>query len=164
MTSLQPTTLRGWIERHRVRLHAGLFLETAAERLAVFLLAWGGAVLAVKLLWPTAWPHVLWTALLALPVAASAWWTVRRRAFSETDTVALLDRRLAAGGLLMTLSEYQSAAWEAELSARHPRWRAVLLKIRPARFTRFVALPLLFAVAACFVPLRQAPTEARRGS
>jgi hypothetical protein len=123
------------------------------------LLLFGAAVLAVKLLWPAGWPHVLWGALGVVPVVASAAWSVGRRCYTPTETVALLDRRLSAGGLLMTLSESDDLAWESELDSRHPHWQATLFRVRPTRFARYVAVPLAFAVAAGFVPLRPVPSE-----
>lgn len=144
-----------WIERHLRRLHLGQFLQRAGELLAGFLLAFGTAVLLVKLLVPGLWPHVLWLGLGAVPVLVAALWQSRRGQFTRTESVALLDRTLAAGGLLMTLTETADGEWESHLPQMDRLWRDSLPRVRPKRFASYVALPLLFAAGVCFVPLRQ---------
>lgn len=148
-----------WIVRTLRRLHFGQFLQTVAEWLAAFLFVFGGAVLAVKLLAPKGWPHVLWVAGGAVPVALVAWILSRRNRYSRSDSVALLDRRLQTGGLLLTLSERPDREWVERLPQMEAVWRDSLPRIRPVRFAKTLAAPLLFAVAACFVPLRKLPAE-----
>ncbi|HID23794.1 MAG TPA: hypothetical protein EYP14_15545 [Planctomycetaceae bacterium] len=67
-----------------------------------------------------------------------------------------MDTRLKAGGLLMTLAEVPSASWQGRLPQPEERWRAGLPRWRPVRWIRRLALPIVFAVGACFAPLRQA--------
>lgn len=148
-----------WVVRTLRRLHFGQFLQTAAEWLAAFLLVFGGAVLVVKLLTPRAWPHVLWVAAASVPVAFAAWLSSRRHRFSRSESVALLDRRLQTGGLLLTLSEQPEEVWLERLPQVEAAWRESLPKVRPVRFAKALVAPLAFAIAACFVPLRKLPAE-----
>src|SRR5690606_17348178 len=37
-------------------------------------------------------------------------------------------------------------------------WRQAVPKLRPKRFASYLTLPLVFAIGACFVPLREAST------
>ena len=73
----------GWVEQHRRRLQFGLFLATAADWLAIFLLVLGAAVLTVKLFFPAGWPYILWAGLGAIPIAWIAWRKVGRNIFSR---------------------------------------------------------------------------------
>jgi hypothetical protein len=57
----------------------------------------------------------------------------------------------------MTLSEAPDAEWEQRLPQVEQLWRSSVPRIRPRRFSYYVGLPLLFAVAVCFVPLRTLP-------
>ena len=145
-----------WIELFQRRVMLGEFLHRAADALAVFLFVFGTAVLTVRLLLPGLWPHVLWLAVGAVPVAVGAWWVARKKLQSRRETIAMLDKRLAAGGLLMTLAERPDTEWSQHLPQIKEMWRNALPRLFPKRFTSYLALPLLFAVAACFVPLREA--------
>ena len=144
-----------WIDRHLRRLRFGQFLQRAVEWSTVYLFCFGTIVLVVKLTTPALWPHVLWVALGALPVMLLAWWTSRTGQFTRGESVALLDRSLRAGGLLMTLTEAPDEDWETHLPQVEQRWRESLPRIRPKRFAGSLAMPLLFTIGACFVPLRE---------
>ena len=143
-----------WVQRYVRRISIGEFLRDAAEWLAGFCFVFGIVVLAVKLRLPSLWPHVLWLVVASGPVTGVAWWLSRRRRLSRQDAVAMLDQKLAAGGLLMTLSELPGAAWKARLPQLESLWRRALPTLRPVRFARVLILPIAFAVAACLVPLR----------
>ncbi|WP_339908737.1 hypothetical protein [Symmachiella dynata] len=147
-----------WIDQFLKRVRIGEFLRRAAEFGAVFLFSFGTIVLVVKLLIPQLWPHVLWIALCAVPTAVAAWWYARRSWCSRDDSVALLDEALGTGGLLMTLTERPDPFWRDRLPKLDLQYRQALPKYRPTRFASYLALPLMFAVAACFVPLREAST------
>lgn len=147
-----------WIDRYVRRVRFGEFLRRAAEAGAAYLLLFGGAVLLVKLAIPRAWPHILWLALGALPVAGLAYWLSHRRRMSRWESVARLDASLNTGGLLMTLSERPDEDWSERLPQFEQMWREALPRFRPKRFASYLAMPLIFAVGACFVPLRQAST------
>jgi len=147
-----------WIERHRRRLAWGRFLERFSEWFAGYLFVFGVVVLAVKLLIPGVWPAVLWLGIAAVPVTAVAWTLSRRTAYSRAESVAMLDRKLDAGGLLMTLSENPDPDWAARLPAE-AAWRYSLPRLRPVRVARYLLLPVLFAAAACLIPPREARTE-----
>jgi hypothetical protein len=148
-----------WIERHLARLEFGRFLRHTAEWLAAFLFVFGAVVLGVKLALPNFWPGVLWLGLLAIPVCVAAWLRSRNARFSRTDSAAMLDQALGAGGLLMTLAECRDARWEERLPQAEAAWREGIPRVRPSRFARFLVLPLMFAVGAGFIPLRKANTE-----
>lgn len=150
-----------WIARCWKRLRFGQFLTAAADCLAVYLFALGSAVLITKLAMPEFWPNVLWLVSGAVPVAFAAWLISGRELFSRTESVALLDNRLEAGGLLMTLCEAPDELWEERLPQLETLWKSSLPQYRPVRFARQMVGPLVFMVAACLVPLREidaAPT------
>lgn len=153
------TIMDRWIDRYLKRLAFGQFLGRAAEWGAGFLFVFGTAVLLVKLLVPLLWPHVLWLAFAAIPVTTAAWFLSRRNRYTREESVALLDKKLSAGGLLMTLVETPDEVWNRQLPEEQMVWQESLPKVRPIRISRYLALPLAFAIGACFVPLRNAMTE-----
>jgi len=144
-----------WIDACHRRLRWGQYLARAGEWLAASLLVCGMAVLLVRRLRPEWWPQVLWLALLVAPAAAVAWMLTRRRAFTREESIAVLDRALGTGGLLMTLAEVPDEVWQERLPQLESAWRAALPRLRPQRFCAQLALPLLFAVGVCCVPLRE---------
>ena len=144
-----------WIARCWKRLRFGQFLTSAADWLAVYLFVLGSAVLITKLAAPQFWPNVLWLVAGAVPVAVVAWWISGRELFSRTESVALLDNRLEAGGLLMTLCEAPDELWEERLPQLETLWKTSLPQYRPVRFARQMAGPFVFMLAACLVPLRE---------
>ncbi len=143
-----------WVQRCVRRINWGEFLRDAAEWLAGFCFVFGTVVLLVKLRIPQWWPHVGWLVTAVIPVTAMAWWLSRRRNVPKHAAVALLDQRLNAGGLLMTLSETNGPAWRSRLPQLESLWLNALPRLWPSRFVRVLALPIVFAVASCFVPLR----------
>ena len=145
-----------WIEQFQRRIVIGEFVHRVADGLAIFLFVWGTLVLGVRLAVPQLWPHVLWLMIGAFPVAAVAWWVARKRQQSRRETIAMLDRKLQAGGLLMTLAERPDVEWTEHLPQIQSLWQNALPRLFPKRFAANLALPLVFAVAACFVPLREA--------
>ncbi len=147
-----------WIDRYLRRVHWGQFLQRAAEGMAGYLFLVGSIVLVVKLFVPALWPQALWLGCGTFLVAIIAWLLSRRDPFTRTESVAMIDRRLNAGGLLMTLCETPDAEWEKRLPEFETTWRNSLPKLRPTRFARLLVLPLVFAFGACFVPLREAST------
>ena len=150
-----------WIARCWRRLRFGQFLTSAADWLAVYLFVLGSTVLITKLAMPEFWPNVLWLVSGAVPVAFAAWWISGRELFSRTESVALLDNRLEAGGLLMTLCEAPDELWEERLPQLETLWKTSLPQYRPVRFARQMAGPFVFVLAACLMPLREveaAPT------
>lgn len=148
-----------WIRRYLAKLRFGLFLEHAARWLAGFLFVFGSAVLAVKLLLPAFWPGVLWLATAIGPVLLGAWVWSRRNGYTRSESVALLDRKLETGGLLMTLDELEDGRWNETLPQTEKLWRESLPRIRPVRFATSLVLPCVFVLGTCFVPVREARTE-----
>ena len=151
-----------WIDRYAARIRLGEFLQRAAETGAAFLFAFGAVVLAVKLLVPQAWPNILWGGAGLIPTWGLAWWLARRNHRSRSESVARLDSAIGSGGLLMMLSELpdagQSAEWVCALPQIEQAWNEAIPRVRPRRFAGVLALPLLFAAGACFVPLREGTT------
>ncbi|MEZ6066394.1 MAG: hypothetical protein R3B90_11965 [Planctomycetaceae bacterium] len=143
-----------WIRKHLGRLHVGQFLQRAGEWFAGFLIVFGMIVLLVSRMAPQLWPNVLWLAVAAIPVAAIAWWLSQRGRFTRDESVALLDRSLGVGGLLMSLTEVPDQDWERHLPSLERRWQESMPRLRPKRFLSCVGLPALFALAMCVVPLR----------
>jgi len=144
-----------WINKHLWRLHFGQFLQRAIEWLAVYLLIFGVAVFLVRRMAPGLWPHVLWLAVGVIPVTTLAWWMSRTGRFTRAESVALLDDSLGTGGLLMTLTEVPDAEWEARLPQLEQQWKQSMPRFRGSRFANYVLPPLAFALAVCFVPLKQ---------
>ena len=150
-------TFDRWTRKYLQRLLFGQFLKTAAEWLGAFLLSFGTIVLLVKLTIPSLWPNVLWLGLAAIPVAIAAWSYAMRDAFTEGESVAYLDQKLKAGGLLMSLSEAPDEEWAQKLPQMESQWSQSLPKFYPVRFAKTVGLPMLFCIACGFVPLREIP-------
>ncbi len=153
-------SMNHWINKHLSRLQFGLFLERAAEWLTGYLFIFGTAVLLVKRLMPQFWPHVLWLGVGVVPVAWFAWKLSRKSAYQREDSVTMLDNELNAGGLLMTLSEAPDDQWEKQLPRVEHIWKESLPRIRPVRFTKFLILPMLFALGSSLIPLKVATPEA----
>lgn len=144
-----------WIDRCWFRLRLGQFLKTGADWLAVYLFCFGAAILTVKLVLPQFWPHVLWLALGTIPVTVMAWWLSGRDVFSRTESIALLDSRLQAGGLLMTLAETPNEEWHERLPHLESLWKASLPQFWPLRFAKQTAFPAAFLLGVCLVPERE---------
>ncbi|HLJ12157.1 MAG TPA: hypothetical protein VKU82_13270 [Planctomycetaceae bacterium] len=149
------SAIERWVDRYAARVRLGEFLRRAAETAAAFLFGFGSAVLIVKLLAPWAWPNVLWSALGVIPAGGLAWWLARRGERFRWESVARLDSALRSGGLLMMLSEVPDDDWSGALPQLEQAWRQAIPRVRPRRFAGMLALPLLFAAGACFVPLRE---------
>lgn len=148
------TTLELWIKRHHRRLAFGLFLQRAGEWLAAFLFLFGACVLTAKLFLPDFWPHVLWLGLLVIPLLLLAARWASRVPFSRMEAVALLDRQLKGGGLIMALAEDDDPAWHDRLPKTPELWKRKLPKIRPVRFFRLIGWPSVFVLGALLIPLR----------
>lgn len=144
-----------WTQKFLNRLRIGQFLQTSAEWLGIFFLSFGTIVLLVKLTLPMLWPYVLWLGLGAFPIAAAAWVYSQRDSFTPCESVAYLDRKLNAGGLLMTLSEAPDGEWQQQLPQMETLWRNSLPRFRPVRFAKLVLIPALFSLACGFIPLRE---------
>ncbi|HCS52669.1 hypothetical protein [Rubinisphaera sp.] len=147
-----------WIQRHWRRLQWGQFLGICADRLAMAFIVIGCLILLTKLFIPALWPYApaLFALLLIVPIWS--WMTIQKRKFSMTEATALLDSKLQAGGLLMTLSEAPDEQWSARLPQIEDLWRDSLPRIRPKRFFSLIAVPCLFAIITCFVPIREFST------
>lgn len=145
-----------WVDRFHSRVLFGEFLHRAANGFAIYLFVLGTIVLTVRLALPQFWPHVLWLTAGALPVAGAAWWLAQKQMQPRRITVAMLDERLEAGGLLMTLEEQPNAEWTEQLRQFDGQWKQALPRILPKRFASFLTVPIVFAIAVCFVPLREA--------
>lgn len=146
------TTLELWITRHNRRLMFGLFLKRAGEWLAVWLYVFGACVLTVKLFLPEFWPDVLWLSLLVIPILGWAARYAFRYPYSRDEAVALLDRQLKGGGLVMALAESDDPTWHDRLPQTPELWKRKLPKIRPVRFFRLVGWPMAFALGALLIP------------
>ena len=148
------TTLELWIKRHHRRLAFGLFLQRAGEWLAVFLFLFGAAVLTAKLFLPSFWPDVLWLGLGIVPILLLAGRWARRVPYSRMEAVALLDRQLKGGGLVMSLAESDDPAWHDRLPKTPELWQRKLPKVRPVRFFRLIGWPAVFVLGALLIPTR----------
>ncbi len=144
-----------WISRHCKRLQWGQFLGSCADALAFYFIVVGCAILLVKLLVPSLWPDTLWI-FAGLPlIPLWAWRKTQHHRFTRTEATAMLDQKLDAGGLLMTLSETPDDQWQTHLPQVEMLWKSSLPKIRPKRFLSLLALPLAFAIVTCFIPVRE---------
>ena len=144
-----------WIFRHLRRLRWGQFLGDCADALSLYLIVVGCAILLVKMFLPAWWPQTLWV-FAGLPVVPLwSWRKTRLHRFTRAEATAMLDQKLEAGGLLMTLSETPDEQWREHLPQVESLWRESLPKIRPRRFVSLLAAPLAFAIVTCFVPIRE---------
>lgn len=144
-----------WISRHWKRLQWGQFLGDCADRLAFFFIVVGCLILLVKLFLPDLWPHAIWLFAIVPLVPLLAWRQTRSHHFTRTEATALLDQKLEAGGLLMTLSESPDVNWQSHLPAIEMLWKSSLAKIRPKRFASLLAMPLVFVIVTCMIPVRE---------
>lgn len=151
----RPVAFDRWINRCWRRLRFGQFLKVVADWLAMYLLLLGSVILAVKLGWPQYWPNVLWLSIGVVPVAAIALWLSRREQFTRDESIAVLDQRLGAGGLLMTLVETPDADWQEHLPQFERMWQSSLPQIWPVRFARQVSVPVVFLIVAACIPPRE---------
>ncbi|MSR57698.1 MAG: hypothetical protein EXS05_08500 [Planctomycetaceae bacterium] len=151
-------TIDRWINRYASRIRLGEFLKRGAEWGAAYLFAFGATVLVVKMLIPQAWPHVLWLGVGVVVALAAAWWLTRKPSQTRWQSVARLDAAINSGGLLMTLCERPADDWADRLPQIERLWHEAIPRVRPRRFAGYITLPLLFALGACFVPLRNAST------
>ncbi|MFQ5734061.1 MAG: hypothetical protein ACE5KM_19150 [Planctomycetaceae bacterium] len=149
-----------WIGRCCRQLNRGAMLKVAAEWLAVWFCAFGTLMLAAKFAWPVLWPHAAWLGLTAIPVLGLAVRRGCRDRYSPTEGAALLDGNLNSGGLLMAVAEKRDAQWRRSLPADDVVWTRALPKLRPVRFARLLALPVVFAVVALLLPPRPTPSNA----
>ncbi len=154
-TTQRPLALDQWINRCWRRLRFGQFLKVAADWLAMYLLLLGTTVLAVKLGWPQHWPHVMWLSVGVVPITVLAGWLSRRNRFTRNESIAVLDQRLGAGGLLMTLVETPDSEWQHHLPQMERLWQASLPQIWPTRFLRQIAVPAGFLILVGFIPPRE---------
>jgi hypothetical protein len=150
-----PINADEWIARCWRRLRFGQFLKNAADALTIYLFLFGTTVLVVKLAAPQFWPHVLWMGLGAVPVAGAAWWFSGKEKFSRSESVAILDQRMNAGGLLMTLAESPHEQWQESLPQFNSIWKDCLPQLWPMRFLRHIVLPAVFVGGVFLIPVRQ---------
>ena len=144
-----------WIRKHWTRLQWGRFLGVCGDQLAMALIGCGSIVLLMKLFAPLLLPYAPFLLVVLALVPFWSWRSVTGRSFSEQEATALLDSKLQAGGLLMTLAEAPDHEWQRRLPQLEELWRDSLPRIRPKRFASLVSLPALFAVAACLIPARE---------
>ena len=147
-------TKERWLERLSFRLHMGLFLKSAVDRVVLFCLCFGATILFAKMFFPASFPMIWWLGLGAIPVLWFAYRSSRKLPFSESESTALLDRRMGAGGLLMTIMESPDDQWEKQLPVAESVWKRALPAWRPWRTLKHLAVPVLFVVAVCFLPNR----------
>lgn len=152
--SSQSSDKQRWLQRIRRRLHFGLFLKHFTDWTVVFCMAIGCAFLATKLFWASGWPYMLWFLLLSVPLVFGAWWFSRRERYADNQSVALLDQRLGAGGLLMTVVESPDDQWEHQLPVANQVWKQAIPAVRPWRTLKHLALPILFLVFTSLIPSR----------
>ena len=144
-----------WVDKQLFRLRCGQFLEKAAEWLAGFFIAFGSFVLISKLAFPWMWPSVLWLGMGIVPSIIIAGYFASFRKYQKSEAIALLDKQLNAGGLLMTMDETRDAQWQQRTNYPEEVLNNSLVKIRPTRFFSYLFFPLVFATTACFIPLRE---------
>ncbi|GAB4141746.1 MAG: hypothetical protein Tsb009_11630 [Planctomycetaceae bacterium] len=152
--------VQDWLDCCRRRLDFGEFLRVTAEWIAGWLCLFGSMVIVVKLFQPALWPHVLWLSIATIPITVFSWHLAKKSRHTISESAILLDQKLHTGGLLLALAESQNPHWERMLPANPARWKNSLPRIRPVRFFRLILLPLIFAIGACFVPLRESKTNA----
>lgn len=146
-----------WLSRLEQRLRTGFFVRRATEWVAGFCMVAGVAFLAIKLYAPQLWPVAIWALLLVIPVLVNAWWRSHADRFTGPQSVALLDKRIDAGGLLMAVAESPDSRWEPHLPAAKELWDKALPAWRPWRMARVSAGPVLFLLLTCWIAPRSLP-------
>ena len=151
-----------WVNRQRRRLEWGRLLGPLADWLAVGSCLWGLAILLSKLFWTAFWPEVSWAGCFLIVLPPSCWWVFRKQAFTHAQAALVLDRRLGAGGLLMSVWEVGAdESWNFRLPETSLLWSDGLVRVRPARFVRILGLPLLFLSACYVIPAREVQSSPR---
>ena len=141
------------------RLNRGVVLKVAAEWLAVWLCVFGTVVIVAKRAWPGLWPGILWAAISVIPVLVLSRRRALERRFLAGDGAALLDDRLGAHGLLMTVAERPDSSWRQHLPADEMSWAQAMPRLRPIRFAKVVWLPAIFLGIALTLPAKEAPLD-----
>ena len=151
-----------WIAPVAKRLQVGLYLQTVAEWLAGGFLAAGTLVLAIRVWAPHYLVPVLYgTASIGLLLLLIAWRWSQRHPYSRQEAVALMDRQLNAGGLLLSLAEKPDENWAERLPKSSDVWQASVPRLAPRRLLSWLGVPCLFFVATCLLPIRPALTALR---
>ncbi len=143
-----------WLARLQRRLRWGLFMKWAVKYLAIGLFVCGTVVLLLKLVSPGTWPHSLWILLINIPLLLRAWTVSYQEVYSHQDAIAMLDSKIGAGGLLMSLDELPDAVWTGQLETQEEKWRQAIPRMRWQRALKTQLAPVAFLLAACFIPER----------
>ncbi len=123
-------------------------LATGARFLALWLLLWGTAVLALRAGFEAPRAGLLWGVAGAIPVAIAALFLGFRRRPSRSSVRSLLDLHGAGGGLMMAAGEVELGAWRDALGvAQAPRLRARYPWRALSAGAAFVAAAFLMPVA-----------------
>ena len=154
MNSATKSPKQRWLRRLQLRLQMGVFLKQLVDWLVVFLLVAGVAILCIKLFWPHLWPNGAWLFAGAAPLFAAAWYYSSLRRFGDRQSVALLDRSINAGGLLMSLSETPDEQWESRLPAAESVWQKAIPAWRPWRAVKHLLIPVAFVAISCILTPR----------
>lgn len=143
-----------WLARMQRKLRWGLFVKWAIKFLAVGLFSCGLLILLLKLVAPGWWPYTLWLLALNIPLFGLAWIRSHREVYSSQDALAMLDSRIGAGGLLMSIDEMPDTFWESRLPELEQTWRMAIPRFRWLRMLKIEAAPTAFLLAACLIPER----------
>ncbi len=149
-------TLDRQVRNFRRRAALTSALAIGVRLLALWLLVWGTAVLALRAGFDLPRSDLLWGAAGALPLAIAALVLGFRRRPQPSSVLSLLDRNNAGGGLMMAEGEVEIGAWrEAIGDVRAPR-------IRGRYPWRLLATGSAFVAAAFLMPVAPVGLEAER--
>ncbi|OHB77474.1 MAG: hypothetical protein A2Z34_03405 [Planctomycetes bacterium RBG_16_59_8] len=140
------------------RLNRALFTGKATGLLQAYGFLAGSFVALIHLLFPL---PMLWAPVTAgvAAVLVAAWALSRPRLYSDSQTLALLDKRAGAEGLFLASAEADSSSWN-ELLHRKAIAIPPAPDIRWGRQTAKLLLPALFLGGSFFVPERE-PAQPR---
>jgi hypothetical protein len=154
MTEL-PVSVRRVYSRLSRRLAIGAFLDVWPQWAAGSLLLAGVVALACRLFVPRADPWLGWLWLAPLLSLIPAVVLCLRRAYSETDVVAIADWLSGGHGLLLTLHEQRDPRW-ADTPTIERAAQLVLPRLNPWRRLALIVPALAFLVVALALPQRTA--------
>ena len=154
-----PVSVRPVYSRLSRRLAIGAFLDVWRTWAAGNLLLAGTVALACRLFVPAAEPYLGWLWLAPVLSLVLALILCRRRAYSETDVVAIADWLTGGHGLLVTLHEQHDPRW-ADAPAVERAAQLVLPRLNPWRRLAIIVPALAFLIVALALPQRVAPAGA----
>jgi hypothetical protein len=152
MTDL-PASVRPILRRLSRRVAVGLFLEIWPRWAVISFLVAGTAALICRIFFAGAAAFLPWLWLVPILSGIPALYLCVRRAYRQSEIVALADWLSGGHGTLLTLFEKQDPAW-SNAPALETLSQVALPRLKPWRKLGPVLAAALFLSVALFVPQR----------